>query len=75
MTAPASVKAELHELIDGMSNEQAQSLLDYLNMTSDPDELTEEEEEAAKKAMEEYLRGEAIDGAQLERELGVEVST
>jgi len=74
MTAPASAKAELHALIETLSLDQAQDFLDYLNLQLDPDELTPEEEEAVRKAMEEFEHGETISGADLERELGIEVS-
>lgn len=73
MTAPASVKAELHALIETLSQKEAEDFLDYINLQLDPDELTPEEEEAVLKAMAEFERGETISGADLERELGIEV--
>jgi hypothetical protein len=72
MTAPTSVKQELHELIESLSAEDAAAILDYINMRLDPDELTPEEEEAVRKAMGELERGETKSGEDLERELGIE---
>ena len=43
MTAPPSAKQEIHQLVEAMSEAEAEDLLDYLNMLSDPDELTPEE--------------------------------
>jgi hypothetical protein len=72
MTAPTSVKQELHELIETLSAEDAADLLDYINMRLDPDELTPEEEEAVLRARDEFERGETMSGEQLRRELGIE---
>ncbi len=58
MTAPASTKDELHQLIDQMSMDDAQQLLDYLNMKADPDELTPEEEAEVAESLAEIERGE-----------------
>ncbi len=58
MTAPASTKDELHQLIDQMSMDEAQQLLDYLNMKADPDELTPEEEAEVAESLAEIERGE-----------------
>ena len=73
MTAPASAKAELAAMIEAMTTEEAERLLDYLNMLADPDELTPEEEEAVRIAMAEYEAGESISGDDLKRELGLEI--
>ena len=71
MTAPASAKAELTALIDAMSDEEAQDLLDYLNMLADPDELTPEEEAEVRKAMAELEAGNFVTQEEIEREFGV----
>lgn len=60
-------------MIDSMSQEELKDLLDYLNLLSDPDELTLEEEEAVLRALEEMERGETISGEDLKREFGIEV--
>lgn len=44
MTAPPSAKQEIHQLVDAMTDAEAEDLLDYLNMLTDPDELTPEED-------------------------------
>ena len=72
MTAPVSVKQELHDLIETLSAEDAEAMLDYINMRLDPDELSEEDEAAVRKAMEELERGETMSAEQLKRELGIE---
>ena len=71
MSSP--VKQELHELIDGLSPEEAVEMLDYINMLLDPDELTEEEEAAFERARGELERGETISHEDLKRELGLDV--
>jgi hypothetical protein len=73
MTAPASAKAELAAMIEAMTMDEAQDLLDFLNMRSDPDELTPEEEEAVLRAMAEFEAGETVSGEALKREFGIEV--
>ena len=73
MTAPASAKAELTALIDAMSDEEAQDLLDYLNMLADPDELTPDEEAAVRKAMAELERGQTVSGDALKQKYGIGV--
>jgi|GEM_PF-6362877 len=73
MTAPTDTRATLHAMIDSMSQEELKDLLDYLNLLSDPDELTLEEEEAVLRALEEMERGETISGEDLKREFGIEV--
>ena len=37
------MKDELHQIIDVLTDEEAEELLDYLNMRADPDTLTPEE--------------------------------
>jgi tetrahydromethanopterin S-methyltransferase subunit A len=71
MTAPTSVKQELHELIESLSAEDAAAILDYINMRLDPDELTLEEEEAVLRVREERKRGETTSHEDLKRELGL----
>ena len=73
MTAPTDTRATLHKMIDEMSQEALADLLDYLNLLSDPDELTPEEEAQVRQAMAELERGETIDGETLRRELGIEI--
>lgn len=71
MSAPASVKAELHELIESLSAEDAEQLLDYINMRLDPDALTPEEEQAVLQARAELERGETTSHEALKSEFGL----
>lgn len=38
-----TAKQALREIVESLTEEEAEQLLDYLNMLADPDELTEEE--------------------------------
>jgi hypothetical protein len=38
-----TVRDALHQIVDSLSDEEAQDLLDLLNLRADPDELTTEE--------------------------------
>ena len=67
MTAPATPREALHHMIDTMSDDDAQLLLDYLNMKSDPDELTPEEEAEIEEAIKEIERGEYMTLEELRR--------
>ena len=69
MSSP-TLKEELHSLIERLSDEEAEQILDYINMRLDPDELTEDEERAFARAMEESERGVTISHEALKRELG-----
>ena len=71
MTAPATTREALHHLIDTMSDDDAQLLLDYLNMRADPDELTPEEEAEVEQALQEIERGEYDTLDDFRRKIGV----
>ncbi len=60
MTTATSVKDELHQMIDGMTLEAAELLLDMINNHNDTDELTPEEEAAVAEALAEFERGEYV---------------
>ena len=68
MSSP-TLKEELHSLIEQLSDEEAEQILDYINMRLDPDELTEEEVQAVLRAREEVERGETVTLDQLMKEL------
>lgn len=68
MSSP-TLKEELHSLIEQLSDEEAEQILDYINMRLDPDELTEEEVQAVLRAREELERGETVTLDQLMKEL------
>lgn len=55
-----TVKEELHQIIDVLSDEEAEELLDYLNLRADPDTLTPEELARVKAADAEIARGEYV---------------
>jgi hypothetical protein len=70
MAAPASIKDELHARIDAMEQSEAEQLLDFLNLQSDPDELTPAEEEAVLAALKRVEAGEFVTQEEFERTLG-----
>ncbi|HLZ69169.1 MAG TPA: hypothetical protein VKV26_04585 [Dehalococcoidia bacterium] len=37
------MKEELHQIVDALSEEEAEELLDFLNLRADPDTLTPDE--------------------------------
>jgi hypothetical protein len=55
-----TVKEELHQIIDVLSDEEAEELLDYLNLRADPDTLAPDEIERMKAADAEIARGEYV---------------
>lgn len=55
-----TVKEELHQIIDGLTDEEAEELLDYLNLRADPDTLTPEELARVQAADAEIARGEYV---------------
>ena len=66
-----TAKAELQVVIEAMSDDEAERLLDYINMRNDPDEATPEDLAAFARAKAEFARGEGIWGEDLERQLGL----
>lgn len=64
-----TVKEAIHQLVDALSDEEAEALLDYLNMLADPDELTEEELVRVRQAKAEMDRGEYVTLEELRQEL------
>ncbi len=66
MTSP-SVKQDLHTIIESLSIEEAEQILDYITMRLDPDELTAEEEQAVLRARPESERGETTRHQDLKR--------
>jgi hypothetical protein len=57
-------------MIDAMSQDELEDLLDYLHMLADPDELTPEEETAVRTALGDISRGEYVTQDEVEREFG-----
>jgi hypothetical protein len=70
MTAPTSIKDELHQRIDAMDDRAAIRLLAMLSLQEDDGELSDEEIEAIREAEEDMRAGHTIRGEDLERELG-----
>jgi hypothetical protein len=56
-----TVKDALHQIVESLSDEDAQELLDYLNMRADPDELTPEEFAELTAIEEAMKRGDEVD--------------
>jgi hypothetical protein len=71
MTQVTSAKQDLHRLIDEMTKEQAEDLLDFVNMQNEPDTLTPEEEAAVAEGKAQIERGEYITGEEFERKYGL----
>jgi predicted transcriptional regulator len=71
MTQVTSTKQELHRLIEEMTKEQAEDLLDFVNMQNEPDTLTPEEEAAVAEGKAQIERGESVTLEELEAELGL----
>ena len=65
-----TVKDELHQIIDVLTDEEAEELLDYLNMRADPDTLTPEELARVEAADAEIARGEYVTLEDTRRRLG-----
>lgn len=55
-----TAKQALREMVDSMTDEEAENLLDYVNMLHDPDELTEEEFQEVMRAEAEVKSGKYI---------------
>lgn len=72
MTAGSTTaKQALHEMIEAMSEKEAEDLLDYLNLLADPDELTEEELRDIEVARQEIARGEYVTLEEFRKKRGV----
>lgn len=71
MTQATSAKQDLHRLIDAMTQEEAEDLLDFINLQNEPDTLTPEEEEAVAEGKAQIARGEYVTLEELEAELGL----
>lgn len=56
-----TVKEALHQIVESLSDEDAQELLDYLNMRADPDELSPEELAELTAIEESMKRGDEVD--------------
>lgn len=63
----------MHAVIDELSDEAAEDLLDYLNMRADPDVLSGEELAEVEDGLREIARGDFVTLAELKRELGRDV--
>ena len=55
-----TAKQALREIVETLTEEEAEQLLDYLNMLADPDELTAEEQERVRLSREAAARGDVI---------------
>lgn len=71
MTTETSAREQLRQLVDSLTDSEAERLLDWINLQNEPDELTPEEEERVAIGKAQIARGEYVWGDDLERELGV----
>jgi hypothetical protein len=71
MTTEASARKLLHQLVDSLTDAEAERLLDWINLQNEPAELTPEEEARVAIGKAQIARGDFVWGDDLERELGV----
>jgi hypothetical protein len=71
VVAELTAKQKMRKIVDAMSEEEAERLLDYLNMLADPDELTEEELREVEEADARIDAGEYVTLAELREKYGV----
>ncbi len=64
-----TAKESLRRIIEGVTEEQAQDLLDYLNLRADPDTLGDKESRLVGKGETAIARGDFVTLDQLKREL------
>ena len=64
-----TVKETLRRIIKGLSEEEAQDLLDYLNLQADPDGLSEGELKLAREGERAIAKGDSVTLEQLNGEL------
>ena len=70
MTTPTA-KEELHSLVESLTAEEAERLLDVIGNMLDDGSVTEDEVAAALAGAAEIERGESVRLEQLEREVGL----
>jgi len=68
-TGQMTAKQALIEAVNGMTEEEAEDLLDFLELQADPGDLTDEELAAVNRARAEYDRGEYVTAEEFEAEL------
>ena len=61
----------MRRIVDAMSEDEAQRLLDYLNMLADPDELTEEEVREVEEADARIDAGKYVTLGELREKYGI----
>lgn len=66
----SATKAALHVAIDEMSDQDADDLLDYLNLLAEADDLTDDEAGELDAGLQEIARGEYTTLDELRRDLG-----
>jgi hypothetical protein len=71
VVAELTAKQKMRKIVDAMSEEEAERLLDYLNLLADPDELTEEELREVEEADARIDAGQYVTLAELREKYGV----
>ncbi|HET9199808.1 MAG TPA: hypothetical protein VFO84_02380 [Dehalococcoidia bacterium] len=71
MTIQRETKEQIDRLVSGLTQEEAEDLLDYLSMKNDPDTLSDEELKEFRAGREEIKRGEYFTREQLRDKHGV----
>ena len=66
-----STKEAIIEIVMQLNEEEAQELLDFINMRADPDTLTDEEMADVHEAEREFERGEFITDAEFKKKYGL----
>jgi hypothetical protein len=73
MTTEASARKLLHQLVDSLTDKDAERLLDWINLQNEPDDLTPEEEERVAIGKAEIARGDYVTREAFRKELGLEL--
>lgn len=64
-----TAKERLRQVVEGLSEEEAEDLLDYLNLLADPNTLDADELAAVEAAEAEIARGEYVTLEEIQRDL------
>jgi hypothetical protein len=71
MTAPRSTRDEIIKIVNGLDDEAARRLLDFLNMRADPDRLSEDEMVVIHEGDDSFGRGEYLSDTDFKKKYGL----